>query len=86
MSDPSRLDDAHALSGIIDWSDAGIADPSVDFVGLYTWGGAELTDRAAGTTVQIPLDGSYSSTLLVAPVVPEPPVTSTFPLRSNVAV
>jgi aminoglycoside phosphotransferase (APT) family kinase protein len=27
------------VSGIIDWGDAAIGDPAVDFAGLYTWYG-----------------------------------------------
>jgi len=40
------LDAGHALTGIIDWSDAGLGDPSMDFVGLRLWSGPELVDRA----------------------------------------
>jgi hypothetical protein len=36
--------------------------------------------------VQIPVAGSYSSALDKAPVPAKPPVTSTFPLGSNVTV
>jgi aminoglycoside phosphotransferase (APT) family kinase protein len=27
------------VTGVIDWGDVAIADPSIDFVGLYAWGG-----------------------------------------------
>ncbi|MBU1337464.1 MAG: phosphotransferase [Acidobacteria bacterium] len=27
------------VSGIIDWGDAAISDPAIDFAGLYTWYG-----------------------------------------------
>jgi aminoglycoside phosphotransferase (APT) family kinase protein len=34
------LDDSGAsVTGVIDWGDVGIVDPTVDFVGLFTWGG-----------------------------------------------
>jgi aminoglycoside phosphotransferase (APT) family kinase protein len=29
----------HAITGVIDWSDAAIGDPSTDFAGLFHWGG-----------------------------------------------
>jgi aminoglycoside phosphotransferase (APT) family kinase protein len=32
--------DTQAITGVIDWSDASISDPVVDFVGLCHWGGA----------------------------------------------
>ena len=34
------------LTGVIDWSDAALGDPAVDFVGLECWGGRALTARA----------------------------------------
>ena len=33
---------AHAITGVIDWSDVAISDPAVDFAGLYHWGGHRL--------------------------------------------
>lgn len=34
------LDDAGTtITGVIDWGDVAIADPTVDFVGLHAWGG-----------------------------------------------
>lgn len=31
--------DAHLITGVIDWSDVAIGDPVVDFAGLFHWGG-----------------------------------------------
>jgi aminoglycoside phosphotransferase (APT) family kinase protein len=36
------LDDAGCVSGIIDWGDACLADPALDFAGLYAWLGEEF--------------------------------------------
>lgn len=33
------------LSGVIDWEDAFIGDPALDFVGLFIWGGDEFVAR-----------------------------------------
>lgn len=33
-------------SGVIDWADAGLADPAADFVGLMMWGGRRAVDAA----------------------------------------
>lgn len=46
----------HALSGIIDWSDAALGDPAVDFVGVEEWGGPAFTDRVIAA-YRGPLDG-----------------------------
>ena len=34
-----------SVSGIIDWGDAVISDPAVDFAGLYTWYGEEWLEQ-----------------------------------------
>ncbi len=36
----------HRVTGIIDWGDAGWADPIGDFVGLWTWGGDRVAAAA----------------------------------------
>ena len=33
------------MSGIIDWGDAAISDPAVDFAGLYTWYGEKWLEH-----------------------------------------
>jgi aminoglycoside phosphotransferase (APT) family kinase protein len=40
------LIDAHApaVTGVIDWSDAAISEPAVDFAGLFHWGGDRFAD------------------------------------------
>jgi aminoglycoside phosphotransferase (APT) family kinase protein len=30
------------LTGVIDWGDVAIADPTIDFVGWFAWGGASF--------------------------------------------
>lgn len=39
------LDDSGCVSGIIDWGDACLADPTLDFAGLYAWLGEEFVER-----------------------------------------
>ncbi|MDQ3505904.1 MAG: phosphotransferase [Actinomycetota bacterium] len=40
------LDDGSRLTGIIDWSDAGLADPALDFARLYRDFGPAFLDDA----------------------------------------
>ena len=35
-------DDIARVTGVIDWGDVSIGDPTVDFVGLFAWGGEAL--------------------------------------------
>lgn len=37
-------DERGSLSGVIDWGDAGISDPTCDFGGLYAWLGLRLVE------------------------------------------
>jgi aminoglycoside phosphotransferase (APT) family kinase protein len=46
---------ADRVTGVIDWGDVSIADPTVDFVGLFTWGGESLV-RAVLSNYQGPAD------------------------------
>jgi aminoglycoside phosphotransferase (APT) family kinase protein len=34
------------VTAIIDWADAAIADPALDFIGIYIWGGEGMVSRA----------------------------------------
>lgn len=43
------------VTGVIDWGDVSIADPTVDFVGLFTWGGEPLV-RAVLSNYAGPVD------------------------------
>jgi len=50
------LDDTGAnVTGVIDWGDVAIVDPTVDFVGLFTWGGARFV-RAVLASYDGPVD------------------------------
>ena len=50
------LDDFGArVTGVIDWGDVNIADPTVDFVGLFAWGG-ETFVRAVLANYRGPVD------------------------------
>ena len=43
------LDELGNLTGVIDFGDASIGDPAVDFVGLYVWRGAAFVRRVMET-------------------------------------
>ena len=43
------LDADGSVSGVIDWSDAMIADPALDLAGFFHWGGAEMLAEALET-------------------------------------
>jgi aminoglycoside phosphotransferase (APT) family kinase protein len=43
------------VTGVIDWGDVSIADPTVDFVGIFTWGGESLV-RAVLANYDGPVD------------------------------
>jgi len=43
------------VTGVIDWGDVAVADPTVDFVGLFTWGGERLV-RAVLASYEGPAD------------------------------
>jgi aminoglycoside phosphotransferase (APT) family kinase protein len=50
------LDEAGAnVTGVIDWGDVGIVDPTVDFVGLFTWAGVPFV-RAVLASYDGPVD------------------------------
>jgi aminoglycoside phosphotransferase (APT) family kinase protein len=46
---------ADRVTGVIDWGDVSIADPTVDFVGIFTWGGESLV-RAVLANYDGPVD------------------------------
>jgi aminoglycoside phosphotransferase (APT) family kinase protein len=35
---------AHAVTGVIDWSEIAVGDPAIDFAGVFHWGGQPLMD------------------------------------------
>lgn len=41
--------DSKRLTGVIDWSDAAITRPEVDFAGLFHWGGDRLVNAVLGS-------------------------------------
>ena len=52
----------HGVSGIIDWGDAAISDPAVDFVGLFTWYGENHTGSRPWSP---PMDQSRARSIAV---------------------
>jgi aminoglycoside phosphotransferase (APT) family kinase protein len=52
------LNEAGCVSGVIDWSDASIGDPSIDFGGLHAWLGEHFV-REVLSHYCLPWDGSF---------------------------
>jgi len=46
------------LTGVIDWGDATIGDPTMDFVGLHDWRGREFTERVLANYQGV-VDGAF---------------------------
>lgn len=38
--------ETHQVTGIIDWGDVAVADPAIDFAGIFHWGGANFAKAA----------------------------------------
>jgi aminoglycoside 2''-phosphotransferase len=56
--------------GIIDWGDAVIGDPAMDFVGLYGSGGRDLVERVLGTYQGDPGTGFWERVLFYEAISP----------------
>lgn len=48
---------AHEVTGVIDWSDAAISEPAVDFAGMFHWGGDRFAE-AVLAAYRGPIDGA----------------------------
>ncbi len=50
--------DGNAIYGVIDWGDAQLGDPALDFAGLFSLGGEALVDRTL-SFYQGPVDETF---------------------------
>lgn len=66
LYDPNRV----SLSGIIDWGDARIGDPALDFVGLYITGGENLVRHVMKIYQEVSTDDFWQRIKFYSAIIP----------------